>query len=220
MIILKILGILFLIVLILLFCPIILKITNEGENTDFSVRFLLFTFKNIGKDKKKKKEKIKKPKKKNKKKIKKDTEIDVPEKKEKYDVKKLLKLTLYAINSGSKAFIKLAKGVKIYDVEVYFIVASTDAYKTAMKFAKVEGAFHTNLAVLKNVFKIDLKNVVIEPNFVNENELYDYKLKVKVKPITIILCLIYFLFTFGFKFLKDNKDTLQNKKQEIKNEQQ
>ena len=220
MIILKILGILFLIVLILLFCPIILKISNVGENTDFTLRFFLFTFKNIGKDKKNKKEKIKKPNKKNKKNLKKDTEIDVPDKKEKYDVKKLLKLTLYAINSGSKAFIKLAKGVKIYDVEVYFIVASTNAYKTAMKFAKVEGAFHTNLAVLKNVFKIELKNIIIEPNFVNENELYDYKLKIKLKPITMLLCLIYFLFTFGFKFLKDNKNTLKDEKQEVKNEQQ
>lgn len=220
MIILKILGILFLIICVLLFCPIILKIESIGESTNFTVKFLILSFKNIGKNEKNKKEKIKKPKKKKKKKVAKKEETEIEKKKEKYDIKKLLKLTLYAINSGSKAFIKLAKGVKIYDVEVYFIVASTDAYKTAMKFAKIEGAFHTNLAVFKNVFKIDLKKVIIEPNFVNENELYDYKLKIKVKPITILLCAIYFIFSFGFKFLKDNKNILKDEKQEIKNEQQ
>lgn len=213
MIVLKILGIVFLIICVLLFCPIILKIKSKENETDFSVKFLVFTFKNIGKKKKDKKEKHKK--KQNKKtKKQKDTKEEDKETKQKIDKLKLAKLVLNAINSGSKAFIKLVKGVKIYDIEVFFIVASTDAYETALKFAKIQGAFHSVVAILKNAVKINLKQVIIKPNFINENEVYDYNLKIKIKPITILLCLIYFIFKFGLKYLKDNKDdTNQQEKQ-------
>lgn len=214
MIVLKILGIVFLIICVLLFCPIIIKIENKNKDTDFKVKFLFFTFKNIGK--KNKKEKHKKISTKKKKQKDKDKPLKEEEKKDKISKSKLVKLVLNAINSGNKAFIKLVKGVKIYDIEVFFVVASTDAYETALKFAKVQGAYHTIVAILRNAIKIDLNKVIIQPNFVNEDEIYDYSLKVKIKPITIILSILYFIFKFGIKYLKDNKEK-DNKKEKQNN---
>ncbi|MEG1447738.1 MAG: hypothetical protein RR048_00905 [Oscillospiraceae bacterium] len=204
MIILKILGIFFLIILILLFFPVVLKITHKGETTDFSIKFLFLSFKNIGKTKKK--TNTKQEKKTKKKKQSKTEKVPEEKQKEKTDIKKLLKMSYNAINSGSKAFIKLVKGVRIYDIEIYFLVAGTDAYKTALKFATVEGAFHTHLAVISNALDVRLKKVIIEPNFINNNEVYDYNLKIKIKPITVVCCLIYFAYKFGITLLKPNNE--------------
>ncbi|MEG1778600.1 MAG: DUF2953 domain-containing protein [Oscillospiraceae bacterium] len=208
MIVLKIVGAVFLIIVLLTLLPIGVKICYNSILT-VDVRYLFLKFRVYPMKSKKKKE----PKQiKAKKKQSAKTKVKKTKSKEKtQNISETIEMVLDILRALPKAIKLLLKSFCIYDLQLTMTIGREDAHQTALTFGKMSAYIYSIFAVLNNIFKIKVKSMVIQPDFYGE-EKNDVNASVKIVliPIIAIIAAIY----FAVAFLKDDKKTYTNSKED------
>ena len=82
--------------------------------------------------------------------------------------------------------VKMLKHIRFHKLKLHMTVADDDADQTAINYGRVSTAVYTLLGVLDNSFKLSIKSVDIQPDFVTGEAEYDISFCVKLRFIHII----------------------------------
>lgn len=89
---------------------------------------------------------------------------------------------------------KIFTHIYLDDLMIDFIIASDDAYKTAMNYGKINAAVYNAITAVRLLFPIKIKTVDIVCDFERKEPVYDCELKVTVRPATILSAAFGILF--------------------------
>ncbi len=95
-----------------------------------------------------------------------------------------LQMVLEFLEPLPKPVKKLIRGICITKVKVYIRVAESDAASTAISYGKTCAIVHSALAVLRNIFTVQVKAIKIEPDFLSEHPAHDISFQVKLHVYT------------------------------------
>ncbi len=113
------------------------------------------------------------------------------------------------IPAGKKAFRKLLKLIRIYDLEFMLKIGSEDPYKAGLNFGRLNAAVYSLLGLLCCIFTVTIRHTEIKCDF--EHKATDYYLKtaVYVRPSAVVALAAY----VGIYYLKIRKSMkkLENK---------
>lgn len=104
---------------------------------------------------------------------------------------------------------RLIRGVRITQVSLFIRVAEEDAAATAIGFGKTCAAVHSALAVLRNIFTIQVKTIRIEPDFLSGTPAYEGSCKMKLPVYTAAAALAGYLWAYLKKALAKQKAAQQ-----------
>lgn len=106
---------------------------------------------------------------------------------------------------------KLIRGIRITQVKVYIRVAESDAASTAIGYGKTCAVVHSALAVLRNIFTVQVKAIKIEPDFLSEHPAHDISFRVKLHVYTAVAAVAGYLWAYFKRALAKDKaaETIQ-----------
>lgn len=197
------------ILLVLFLSPIKVFFSKSEEETKLKIKYLFLSFKPLEKKQKKQKKKKAKKAKKKKSSSKPKKPIENKEINKKKDLKELLQVGLLALKSGGKVFHRVLKSVKIYDVEVYWLISGNDAFETATSYAKAQAAVHSVYGFLDSILNLEVKKFDITPDFISgnkENSKLDFSLKASITVWRALVIGIIFIVKLIKLILKNKKE--------------
>lgn len=208
-----ILGIVFLILIIVLFSPVKIYISYFNEKTEVILKYL-FIKKNLLSGNKKKKSDSDTNKKKSSETS--DSESSEKEKKKNKILPDSLSGKIEFIKSiastGGKAFRSLTKHLTIRDIFIDLQISDLDAYECALKFGKTNILVFNALSYLGHFVKLKKKSINIRCVY-NESECkYNAGCNVRLTPAAAIMITAAFIFRFLVNTIKANSKPKQKSK--------
>lgn len=122
-----------------------------------------------------------------------------------------LQMVLEFLEPLPKPVKKLIRGICITKVKVYIRVAESDAASTAISYGKTCAIVHSALAVLRNIFTVQVKAIKIEPDFLSEHPAHDISFQVKLHVYTAVAAVAGYLWAYFKRALAKGKaaETIQ-----------
>ena len=81
---------------------------------------------------------------------------------------------------------KLCKRIIIYNVDAQVGLASADAHKTALLYTKTANFLNILLILLKELFTVKIKSLLVSPDFTGDKSSADISLWIRIRPIVVI----------------------------------
>jgi hypothetical protein len=164
-------------VLLLLWCPLVLRFDYAGGGVKLSLRYLVFRAQFLpAKEKKGEKSSRRKARKRKQK----------PKKKADRTVMETLR-SLWELAGASRRGLRiLRRGIVIIRLNILASVGGEDAHQAAENYGKLAAALFPALGILGTVFTVREPSVYIAPNFVSPNSVFEVSLRVRIRVITIL----------------------------------
>ncbi len=211
MIVLKILGALLLLLILLLCFTVTMEAAYEKEVT-LRIRWLFFRVGIL--PAKKKAEKEEKSKKSKKTKEKKAEEKTKPKKKMTLDdilsILELVKLALEKLGSPLGWFLRR---IRYRDLWLHALICQSDAHQTALRYGQCQAFLHGILTVLRNDLDLTVKELIINADFIGEEESFSGGGQIRLRPIYLLIFLFWFGGSFGIAYLKERKQEKKLRKE-------
>ncbi len=119
------------------------------------------------------------------------------------------------IPAGKKAFRRLLKLIRFYNLDVYLKIGSDDPYKAGLNFGTVNAVFYNALALLCCLFTVKLERSEIECDYENKVMEFNLKTAVYVRP-SAVAALAAYLGIYYLKIRKSMKKLSDNAKNKAK----
>jgi hypothetical protein len=166
------------VVLLLLWCPLVLRFDYVGGAAKLSLRYLVFRArllppgeKKAGKSPRRRKARKQKPK---------------PEKKADRTVMETLR-SLWELAQASRRGLRiLRRGIVITRLNILASIGGEDAHQAAENYGKLAAALFPALGILGTVFTVRDPSVYIAPNFVSPTSVFEISLRVRIRLTTIL----------------------------------
>ena len=105
------------------------------------------------------------------------------------------------IPAGKKAFKKLLKLIRFYDLKLDMTVGNEDPYKAGMNFGKINAAVYSAIGLLCCIFSVKIDSTEIKCDYENKRFDIDFYAAVYVRPSAVIALAAY----VGVYYLKIRK---------------
>lgn len=109
------------------------------------------------------------------------------------------------IPAGKKAFRKLLKLIRFYDLKLSIAVGDDDPYKAGLNFGRINAVVYNFIGLICCLFSVKIKSTDIKCDFEKKELNFFLKTTVYIRPSALIALAIY----CGFYYLKIKK-TLKN----------
>lgn len=105
------------------------------------------------------------------------------------------------IPAGKKAFRKLLKLIRFYDLELDLTVGNDDPYKAGLNFGRINAVFYNLLALLCCIFTVTIKGTSIKCDFEKKALDFYFETAIFVRPSAVVALAAY----VGIYYLKIRK---------------
>ena len=121
-----------------------------------------------------------------------------------------LEMVLDIWRAADRPVLKIFKGIRLTDLYVDFIIADEDAYKCALNYGRISGAFYNLLGWLSVLFTVKLKTIDVNAGFALDKSRWDAAVKVSFRLGTVVIAGLWLLITYIFRYyipgkLRDRK---------------
>lgn len=121
------------------------------------------------------------------------------------------------IPAGKKAFRKLLKLIRFYDLRLELTVGNDDPYKAGLNFGRINAAAYSVLGLLCCLFSVKIEHTEIKCDFEKRATEFYAKTAVYVRP-SAVLALAAYVGIYYLKIRKSLKKLDNSKKETAKNE--
>lgn len=121
------------------------------------------------------------------------------------------------IPAGKKAFRKLLKLIRFYDLRLELTVGNDDPYKASLNFGRINAAAYSVLGLLCCLFSVKIEHTEIKCDFEKKVTEFYAKTAVYVRP-SAVLALAAYVGIYYLKIRKSLKKLDNSKKETAKNE--
>ena len=121
------------------------------------------------------------------------------------------------IPAGKKAFRKLLKLIRFYDLRLELTVGNDDPYKAGLNFGRINAAAYSVLGLLCCLFSVKIEHTEIKCDFEKKVTEFYAKTSVYVRP-SAVLALAAYVGIYYLKIRKSLKKLDNSKKETAKNE--
>lgn len=102
------------------------------------------------------------------------------------------------IPAGKKAFRKLLKLIRFYDLGFSLTLGNEDPYKAGLNYGRINAAVYSVLGLLCSIFSVTIDHTEIKCDFENKAFDFDFKTAVFVRPSAVVALAVY----LGVYYLK------------------
>ena len=121
------------------------------------------------------------------------------------------------IPAGKKAFRKLLKLIRFYDLRLELTVGNDDPYKAGLNFGRINAAAYSVLGLLCCLFSVKIEHTEIKCDFEKKVTEFYTKTAIYVRP-SAVLALAAYVGIYYLKIRKSLKKLDNSKKETAKNE--
>ena len=201
--------IIFLIIIALFILIGMLKINinfkfSEDKEFECFLKVLFFKVKLLPSDKKKNKKKKSGVKNVNSIANDKKNDLKTEKKKKKSFIDVLQNVKIY-IEPLPKFLRRLAKGIKIKNLNVVWCISTDDACETALNYARCCGYFYNVFRMVNSICKVKVDKIRIFPDFTNENSYCIVFLRLQISIGRLLIGTLGYLVAIIIKYLNKNK---------------
>ena len=100
---------------------------------------------------------------------------------------------------------RLAKGIKIKNLNVVWCISTDDACETALKYARCCGYFYNVFRMVNSICNVKVDKIQIFPDFVNEKSYHIVSLRLQISIGRLLIGTLGYLVAIIIKFLSKNK---------------
>lgn len=118
------------------------------------------------------------------------------------------------IPAAKKAFRKLLKLIRFYDLDFSLTVGNDNPYKAGLNFGRLNAVLYSALGLLCTVFSVKIKHTEIKCDFERKTTDFSFSTAVYVRPSAVLALLIY----LGIYYLKIKKSMKKLEKTAIAKE--